>query len=173
MLTALGSALVENDGPEKADAILVLGGDEAGFRILKAAQLARAGYAPYIIVDGPEVLGGHESDATIKYAEQKGYPGALFHPLFLPPEVSSTRTESEYVGRYLRQQNIRKLLLVTSNYHTRRAARLMRKLNPWLQVVVVAAPDSDFTPETWWKTREGQKTFLLEWTKTVAAWLGI
>jgi len=135
--------------------------------------LAQAGYAPYVIVDGPKVLGGHESDATIKYAEQNGYPDSLFHPLPLPADVNSTKTESEYVGLYFKQKKIRRVVLVTSNYHTRRAASLMRKVNPWLQVVVVPAPDQFFTADGWWKSREGQKTFLLEWMKTVAAWLGI
>ena len=151
----------------------MLGGDDAGYRIIKAAQLAQAGYAPYVIVDGPKILVGHESDGTIQYAEQNGYPDSLFHPLPLPPGVNSTRTESEYVGLYLKQENVHKILLVTSNYHTRRAARLMRKLNPGLDVIVVAAPDQFFTPDTWWKSRDGQKTFVLEWMKTVAAWLGI
>lgn len=173
MLTALGSALVENDGPHKADAILVLGGDGAGFRILKGAQLAQAGYAPYVIVDGPKFLGGYESDITIRYAGQNGYPDSLFHPLHLPPGVNSTRAESQYDGLYLKQQKIHLILLVTSNYHTRRAASLMRKSNPWLQVLVVPAPDPSFTANGWWKTRDGQKTFLLEWLKTLAAWLGM
>ncbi len=173
LLTALGSALVEDDGPHKADAILVLGGDEAGFRIMKGAQLAQAGYAPYVIVDGPKTLGGYESDVTIKYAEQNGYPDSLFHPLHLPPGVNSTRAESQYDGLYLKQEKIHKILLVTSNYHTHRAASLMRKSNPSLHVVVVPAPDQSFTPNSWWKTREGQKTFLLEWLKTVATWLGM
>ena len=164
---------MENDRPQKADAILVLGGDEAGFRITKGAQLAQAGYAPYVIVDGPKFLGGYESDVTIKYAEQKGYPDSVFHPLQLPPGVNSTRAESQYVGLYFKQEKINKVLLVTSNYHTRRAASLMRKTNPWLQVVVVPAPDEFFKADGWWKTREGQKTFLLEWLKTFAAWVGL
>ena len=173
ILTAFGSALVENNGPQKADAIVVLGGDDAGYRILKGAQLAQAAYAPYVIVDGPKVLGGYESDATVKFAEQNGYPEALFHPLLLPNGVNSTRAESQYVGLFLKQEKVNKILLVTSNYHTRRAASLMRKTNPSLWVVVVAASDQFFTPGSWWKTREGQKTFLLEWMKTVAAWLGL
>ncbi len=119
------------------------------------------------------MLVGHESDATIQYAEQNGYPDSLFRPLLLPTGVDSTRAESQYVGLYLQQEKIHKILLVTSNYHTRRAARLMRKANPWLRVIPVAALDQFFTPNSWWKSREGQKTFLLEWMKTVAAWLGL
>jgi uncharacterized SAM-binding protein YcdF (DUF218 family) len=61
---------------------------------------------------------------------------------------------------------------VTSNYHTRRAAKLLRQQNPGVWVVVVPAPDPAFTPGSWWKTRSGQKTFLMEWMKTVATALG-
>lgn len=170
LLAAAGRALVENDGPQKAQAIVVLGGDDYGCRIIKAAQLATEGYAPFVLVSGPRMLLGHESDMTIQYAEQKGYPASLFHPL--TDDTNSTRSETLFIGKYLREHGIRKILLVTSNFHTHRAAYLMRKQNPGLQVVVVPAPDPYFTSDGWWKTREGQKTFLIEWLKTVATWLG-
>jgi len=37
----------------------------------------------------------------------------------------------------------------------------------------VAAPDKFFKPDSWWRTRESQKTFLFEWLKTIAGPLGI
>jgi len=169
--TALGSALVENDGPQKAPAIVVLGGDDHGTRIIKAAQLAQAGYAPYVLVSGPVSLLGHESDDTIEYARREGFPDSLFRPL--PNDTDSTRSEAKFIGTYLRAHGIHKILLVTSNFHTRRAARLMRHENPGLQVDVVPAPDPFFTPNGWWKSRNGEKTFLIEWIKTVATWLGM
>jgi len=162
---------VENDKPEKADAAVVLGGDEFGTRILKAAQLATAGYAPYVLVSGPHKLLGHESDYMIEYARRQGYPTSLFRPL--PHELNSTRAESEMIDHYLRSHNVKKVLLVTSNYHTARAARLMRKFSPQLKVIVVAASDPAFTPDGWWKTREGQKMFAYEWLKTIAVAVGI
>jgi uncharacterized SAM-binding protein YcdF (DUF218 family) len=170
LLTAAGNFLVQNQAPQKADAIVVLGGDDGGLRITKAAQLAQAGYAPFVLVSGPATLIGHESDTTIEYAKSKGYPGWLFHPF--PHTVNSTRSETALIGKYLRSQGIHKILLVTSNYHTHRAAYLMRKQNPWLQVVIVAAPDYAFTPNGWWMSRDGQKTFLFEWMKTIATWSG-
>jgi uncharacterized SAM-binding protein YcdF (DUF218 family) len=116
------------------------------------------------------MLLGHESDMTIQYAEGKGYPASLFRPL--PNDTHSTRSETVFIGKYLRACGIRKILLVTSNYHTHRAAYLMRSQNPGLQVAVVPAPDPYFKPDGWWKAREGQKTFLIEWLKTVATWMG-
>jgi len=169
-MTAAGSVLVENNKPEKADAAVVLGGDQFGNRIIKAAELAKAGYAPYVLVSGPHSLLGHESDETIEFARRRGYSVSLFRPL--PHELNSTRSEAEFIDKYLTTQGAKKILLVTSNYHTARAARLLRKYSPRLQVIAVAAPDPAFTPNSWWKTRDGQKTFLYEWLKTVATALG-
>jgi uncharacterized SAM-binding protein YcdF (DUF218 family) len=169
--TALGDALVENDGPQKAQAIVVLGGDDNGTRIIKAAQLAQAGYAPYVLVSGPASLLGHESDDTIEYARRAGFPVSLFRPL--PNNTDSTRSEAKFIGSYLRAHGIHKILLVTSNFHTRRAAHLMRHENPGLHVDVVPAPDPNFTPDRWWKSRNGEKVFLIEWIKTVSTWAGM
>ncbi len=164
---------MEDDGAQKADCILVLGGDDFGKRIVRAGQLLRAGCAPYAIVDGPPSLIGHESDTTIEYAVQHGFPANLFQAVWLPPGVDSTSTEVEYVANnILKPRNVKKVLLVTSNYHTRRSARFMRREVPWLKVAVVPAPDPFFTPAGWWKTRNGKKTFLLEWTKTITEWWG-
>lgn len=172
LLTYLGKALVEDDGAQKADAILVLGGDEFGARILKGAELAKAGYAPFVLVSGPPALLGHASDATIEFAERKGYPASLFRAVPLPPSADSTRGEADFLGKYLKDGNLQRILLVTSNYHTRRAVRTWRHENPRLAVDVVPALDPYFTPATWWKSRQGKKTFLYEWMKTISSWFG-
>ena len=163
---------MEDDGAAKADAIVVLGGDAYGTRIIRGAELAKSGYAPRVLVSGPANLLGNDTDATVLYAGKKGYPASLFEVLPLPEGTNSTRTEAQYIGRRLREQGMGSIDLVTSNYHTRRAAWLWRKENPGLRVNVVPAPDPYFSPETWFKSREGQATFLLEWTKTVASRLG-
>ena len=171
LLTGAAEALIENDGAHKAEAAVVLGGDGFGTRIIKAAQLAQAGYVPYVLVSGPVYLNRHECDYTIQYAKDEGYPASLFRPL--PTEADSTRSEAAYAGRYLRSHAIHHILLITSNYHTRRAAYLMRRQNPDLRVEVVSAPDPYFSPATWWQTRTGQKTFALEWAKVITSRLGM
>jgi len=163
---------VEDDGAVKADAIVVLGGDGFGSRILRAAELAKSGYAPRLIVSGPANLIGHDSDASIIFAARHGYPASMFEPVPLPQDVHSTRGEVKYLGQLLRDQGVQSIDLVTSNYHTRRAARLWRKENPGMRVNAVPAPDPYFSPELWFNNREGQKTFVLEWTKTFASYLG-
>ena len=169
-LRSLGYLLVEDDGAQKADAIVVLGGDDYGERILKAGELAKARYAPLVLISGPASLLGHESDNTIEFARRHGFPVSLFTPL--THSAKSTRSESLVIGDELQRDHVRKILLVTSNYHTHRAAWLIRKELPWLQVAVVPAADPYYAPDRWWKTREGQKVFFFEVSKTFAAWLG-
>jgi uncharacterized SAM-binding protein YcdF (DUF218 family) len=164
--------LVEDDGAQKADAILVLGGDDYGARIVKGAELAKAGYAPFVLVSGTVSLLGHSSDMTIEYAERKGFPSSLFRAVPLPPGTDSTRQEADYLGPYLKANKLQRILLVTSNYHSRRAASIWRKENPTLDLDVVPSPDPYFTLDGWWKSRHGKKTFLYEWMKTVSTWLG-
>jgi uncharacterized SAM-binding protein YcdF (DUF218 family) len=169
-LTAAGRALVEDDGPRKEQAALVLGGDSRGTRLLVAARLAQNGYAPYVLVSGPAAFGRHECDFTIQEAVAAGFTASLFRAV--PNESNSTRSEAQFFRTYLKNHDIRSILLVTSNFHTRRAAWIFRKIMPGVVVDVVAAPDPLFSPEDWWRNRDGQKTFLLEWTKTVATRLG-
>jgi uncharacterized SAM-binding protein YcdF (DUF218 family) len=175
ILAAAGSLLIEDDGPRKADTIVVLGGDAYGDRTIKGADLAKAGYAPSVLVSGPVRLMGYESSDEIQFAEQRGYPAQLFREVRLPPEAESTRTEAQFVGKYLHGQGVKSILLVTSNFHTKRAAAIWRAENPNLTLAVVPSTDPElyFTPATWWKTRPGRKMFFLEWTKTISAKLGI
>jgi len=173
-LILCGSYLVEDDGPRKAGAVVVLGGDAFGERILKGAQLAAAGYAPVVLVSGPPRLVGYDSSDEVQYAEQHGYPASLFREVHLPQQnADSTRAEARFIGGYLASQGIKSILLVTSNYHTKRAAKLWRLQNPTFGVTVVAAPDHFFAPDRWWKTRTGQKTFVFEWMKTISVMFGV
>ena len=79
--------------------------------------------------------------------------------------------EETILAPELQRRGIHRILLVTSNYHSRRATYLFHRIAPWLIVQTVDAPDPYFTPGTWWETRRGRKTFVLEWLKTVATWL--
>ena len=170
VLTALGSYLVLDQPPVKADAVVVLGGDDFGMRTAKAAQLVQAGYAPYALLSGPPILSVHESELMLDFALKHGYPASLFQQY--PHDANSTREEETVLAPELQRRGVHRILLVTSNYHSRRATYLFHQIAPWLTVQTVDAPDAYFTPGTWWKTRRGRKTFALEWLKTVATWLG-
>lgn len=169
ILTAFGNFLVKAGPPEKADTIVVLGGDGYGRRIFKAGDLIRAGYAPNAIISGPNgMYGNYESDLAIPFAVKAGYPESYFIPL--RHEARSTEAEARVVVDKLHEMGAKRVILVTSNYHTRRAGLIFRRTAPDLTFFVVAAPDEYFKPDSWWRDREASKTFLYEWMKTVAEW---
>ncbi len=160
------------DPPVHADMIVVLAGDFTGNRILTAAGLVRQGFAPIAFISGPSgAYGLYESDLAIRFAVTKGYPESYFVPF--PNDSKSTASEAEVVISELRKRNVHRIDLVTSDYHTRRAGKIFRAQAPDIETHVIAAPDKYFSPDGWWKEREGRKTLLLEWMKTVGAWFGM
>ena len=171
-LAALGGFLVRAENPVPADMVVVLAGDYIGNRIVIGAGLVRQGLAPKVLVSGPaDFYGLHESDLAIPFAVRAGYPASYFVPF--PHTALSTAAEADVVIPELRKMHAHRVDLVTSNFHTRRAGNIFRKRAPDLEFHVIAAPDRYFTPDAWWKNREGRKTFVIEWMKTIATWLGL
>jgi uncharacterized SAM-binding protein YcdF (DUF218 family) len=175
-LSAMGAALVHDDGPAKADIAVVLAGDYSGNRIVTAAGLVRAGYVPVILVSGPPgFYGVNEGDAAIRFAIGKGYPSQWFVPA--PHSGFNTRDESRALLEDLRRRTVRSLLLVTSSFHTARARHIFlateRAMGGGPNIRMVAAPDRFFTAGAWWRNREGRKTALMEWFKTITGAVGI
>lgn len=171
-LALLGGYLVKADGAAQADMVVVLAGDFSGNRILTAADLVRQRLAPLALVSGPgEIYGKHESDLAIPFATRHGYPESYF--LALPNDSRSTMAEADVVIAELRRRNAHRIDIVTSNYHTRRAGNIYRSKAKDLEIRMVSAPDEFFEPDSWWKNRDARKTFVIEWMKTVATWLGL
>jgi uncharacterized SAM-binding protein YcdF (DUF218 family) len=169
ILTAFGNFLVRDDPPAPSDMVVVLAGDGFGNRILKAAQLVKDGFAPHALISGPDgSYGNYECDLAIPFAVRAGYPESYF--IHFENHARSTEEETQALAAKLREMGVKKVILVTSTYHTRRSGKLLRRAAPDLDVRVVAAPDKFFQPDSWWRNREARKIFLLEWTKTVAEW---
>jgi uncharacterized SAM-binding protein YcdF (DUF218 family) len=169
----MGEYLVQTDPLVKGDAALVLAGDWNGDRILKAAELAKQGYVPVVLVSGPMALYGvNEATLAIDYAVHCGYPRDIFVPM--TSRAFSTRDEAAFFVPVLRQRGVHRLLIVTSDFHTRRAGKLFRRdLGRDLEIYMIASPDRHFTPGGWWKDREGQKVLFFEWSKTIATFIGL
>lgn len=172
MLWWLGAILVNSGPPQKADIVVVIGGDLFGNRILKAAELVREGYAPKALVSGAgTIYGRHESDLAIDFAVAHGYPRDEFIPFRYP--ALSTKDEAIADIAEMRKLGVHKYLLVTSVWHTARAGRIFRREGPGLEEHTVAAPDPEWHDGKWWEDREGRKLWFMEAVKTVADYLRI
>jgi len=171
-LRALGRRLVYSDPPCKADLILVLAGDFTGSRAIRAAELLQQGWAPKAMFSGAgTIYGVNEGDLALAFLQRSGLPLADWSNN--PNPARSTAAEALYNIPRMRSLGVHRFILVTSNFHTRRAAAIYRKAAPDLPFCVVAAPDPDFDPDNWWHDREGRKTAFFEWCKTLATSLGL
>ena len=169
----MGYALIRDEGAAQADLAVVLAGDSYGHRIEKAADLVEKGYVPAVLVSGPPSYGVHECDFAIAMMVREGRPANWF--IAFPNETKSTTEEAQAILGVLRERGVRSFLLVTSTFHTARAARTFRAVGRRVggpAFRVVASDDEFFRPGDWWRSREGQKTVVLEWIKTVAFAVG-
>jgi len=167
----LGWFLVDADRPEAAEVVVVLGGDVFGARVLKAAALVEQGYAPKALVSGPvRYFGRPETDLSIPFAVERGAPREIFEAL--PLDVDSTWNEALAIDRELRRRGIGKAIVVTSNFHTRRARELFERYSSGeVQYLFSAAPHPEFDPDGWWQTRAGKKILVIEYLKTFYSWI--
>ena len=173
VLHSIGDYLVEEQSPVKSDVAIVLAGDARGRRIRRAGELIRQGFAPVALVSGPmEVYGVNEAVLAIQFAQNRGFPPEYFQAVRI--RAHSTLEEARAFAPELRSRNVRSVLLVTSNFHTRRAAQIFRRVvGGDIRFTAVAATDEYFGADTWWHNREGQKTVFYELSKTLAGWVGL
>src|SRR5665213_437518 len=166
LLWDLSAAMVDNEPPEKADMVVVLGGDPRGRRLSKAMQLIQQGYAPKLMISAPMIIYGvRESTLAADYAARHGMPPDKV--IALVSDDLSTTDEARDIVPELRKLGVHRYLLVTSPSHTGRAARVFRRAAPDLTVRPVASADPAWCRGYWWTGRECRKTWLLEAAKDV------
>ncbi len=163
LLRAAGNFWIVDDPIEHADAIVVLGDDNfRGDRASRAAELFHAGWAPHVVASG-RMLRPYMGVADLieRDLETRGVPPSAV--IRFPQNAADTREEAEALHTLAADHNWHRLLVVTSNYHTRRARYIFRRVfPPTITISVVSAPDSDFVADQWWTSRKSQKIFFLE-----------
>ena len=67
-------------------------------------------------------------------------------------DVYDTITEAAAVGPHLVGRGLRRILITTSKFHTRRAAHIWKHMYaPDLSIRMIAAGDDPYDPESWWR----------------------
>ena len=136
----------------KADAIVLLGGATSGLthggdmgnlnesadRIVTTLKLFKLSKAPLIILTGGAANGGvSEASLMRDILELMGIP---LEAIILEEKAIDTRHNAELTAKILRDQQARKILLVTSAYHMRRAKWIFdRTLDLEVEVIPVAS----------------------------------
>lgn len=149
-----------------ADAILVLEG-EADRRPALGLDLLRRGYATRLILDVASAARIYERPAT-ELARQylQSWPPELASASSVCViTAQSTKAETRDARRCLDAAGARSVLLVTSDYHTRRALSIFRHELPEWQFGVAGATDPGEFGVRWWQRRQWAKRTFDEWVR--------
>jgi uncharacterized SAM-binding protein YcdF (DUF218 family) len=158
-----GSFLIVNH-PEHADLIVVLGGGNNDLRYWNGVRLMQEGYAPRLMLDvfsKGVTFGNQDIDLAREFVERTAPGRASVCPI----DENSTYDEALYMNRCLKGSVVKSILLVTSEYHTRRTLSTWEKRLPQYHFSTYAASDPYFFGERWWQTREWAKTTYGEWQR--------
>lgn len=171
ILRTAGGWLVVEDALQPSDAIVVLGDDNyAASRATRGAELFGERWAPKVVASG-RYLRPYASIAELmrKDLTDRSVPESAV--VVLASNGSNTREEAIAVRELMRKNRWRRIIVVTSSYHTRRARFIYRRvLDPADEVRVAPAADPDFDPQRWWQQRSGRKFAFMEAVGLVVAW---
>lgn len=166
IVARMGYSVICSQIPRQADLILVLGGDFWGPRVIKAADLAMEGYAPLVLISGPPYGKDlqPEGELAIQFLTARGYPRELF--AVFAHTAGATVEEAIALAPELRRRRVKRVILVTSAYHSRRADMVVRLFcDNGIQFISVPAADPVYSPELWWDDPGSRKIFFSEWKK--------
>ncbi len=154
------------DAPQPSEVILVLAG-ETDRRPVRALELLSEGYGKRLIIDvpaGARIYQWSQAELAEKYVESLEQHERIS---VCPIEGLSTRDESRDAEKCIKSQGASRVLLVTSDFHTRRALSVFRREIPSISFSVAAAHNDVEFGTRWWQHREWAKTCLWEWLRFV------
>lgn len=161
-----GRALIQTDAIGHPDVVFSLSGDPLGDRVEAAIEVASSSDATRLVffLDGGSVP---RTPAQIRrQAVRMGVPDDAIRFL---DGVGSTADEAGLAAGLVERCAWSDAVVVTSSFHTRRAAwTFERAIGDAANVAVTAAAD-DFDAEAWWSTEGDRRDVLHEWPKAIGS----
>ena len=177
-LPAVGQSLLRDDHPAPGAPVLALLMGAVDERPIAAAAAYEVGLAARVVIvkvkERATVRLGllpSETDTTIGVLTARGVPSAAIEVL-APPAASNTFGEVGEIARFMRDLKPRpdRVILLTSWYHTRRAAHTLEaRLRDFGigDVRVEAVPAATgYDVANWWRVEEGMIAVFQEYVKS-------
>ena len=166
-----------------ADAIVVMSGSSTYLeRADWAARLYREGRAPVVILTNDSLISGWDKkeqrnpyfyELTARELRQRGVPEAKIQ--VVSDIALGTYEESLGVRDYATAHQLKRLLVVTSAYHTRRTLWSLRHAceGSGIEIGIDSPPPGWQTPapSRWWWRRWGWKVVAGEYVKLIYYWM--
>lgn len=148
----------------KADAIVVLTG--GSLRVEHGLWRFGEDAAPLLLISGvgadtklSELLHTHAPEAFIRGLQAKK------QSIYLDRIANSTYTNAQQTAKFARAHGVKRIRLVTANYHMPRSLLEMRLALPDVVFIPDAVVPRNFVQAGWWKKRETRTLLLTEFHK--------
>ena len=179
-----GRALIIETALQPADVIVVLGGPRAE-RWLEGVELHRQKLAPKIVLSSGRIEPAEEmvrsrgirfpreADLMKDAMVQLGVNAADIE--IFPESVDNTAAEASVTRALSSSRNWRRIIVVTSKYHTRRTRYAFQRAfkGTGVDVQVHGSRFDGSRPDAWWKHRDDVRFVISEWQKLLAYRLGL
>lgn len=168
ILRFAAEAWIVEDPLDKADALIVLGDDNFyADRATRGAQLFREGKASVIVASGRRLRPNAGIAELMEHdLVERGVPRDKI--VRFVHDADSTLEEARALARLVKERKWHNVIVVTSNYHTRRARYIFQRVFPQgMEVRIASARDGDFDPEHWWEKRKSIKELTREFAGMV------
>jgi len=154
------------DAPQPSDLILVLAG-ETDHRPARALELLQQGFGRRVLIDVPAEVKIYDT-LQLNLAEKYVHSLPESASVRVCPIVGrSTREETHDVEQCLTPEDGSRILIVTSDFHTRRALSIFRHQLRGKTFSVAASHEPTEFGTRWWSHRQWAKTCVGEWTKVI------
>ena len=156
-------AWVVDEPAAHADALVVLSDDNFyADRATHATELYRQGVAGIVVASGRRLRpNAGLSELMAHDLVERGVPKEKI--VRFAHDADSTREEAVALAHFVEEHKWKSVVVVTSNYHTRRTRYIFRKVFPaGIAVSVASARDGDFDPQRWWEKRKSTKLLARE-----------
>lgn len=177
VMTAAARLWIVDEPLEKADAVVVLGGG-LDSRPFFAAELHQRGLVPVVLIadvrKGPATQLGltlPETEVTAGILRKSGVPDSAIARF--GSGVSSTKEEAAGLRDWLKQHPVKRIIIPTDPFHSRRVRFAFRRELKDLpvEVAIASIPNKRYDPLQWWKSEEATVSFQNEIVKLVFYWL--
>ena len=164
------------DTPQVSDAVVVFAGGvgESGRagggaqeRIGMAVSLYNAGMAPRLIISSGYVFALREAEVMKAVAISEGVPPEA---IVLEERAANTYENVVFTNAILAAHNWKRIALVSSPYHMRRALLTWKKVAPEVEVIATPPPMSSFYAHDRGATLEQIRSLMQEYAAIVYYW---
>lgn len=177
IMRGFGNWLIVEDELQKVEALFVLSGGPLD-RGNEAVNIYNKGHVQQIVCTGENIP--HDFEAVgIKYLESEitriniSRQNVPVENIILIKKGTSTFEEAEEILAYCEQHQLKKVMVLSSRFHTRRINWVLRHQfdDAGIELVLRGAPSSAYNESRWWENEHGLIALNNEYIKIVYYWI--